>query len=164
MPGPVSKPKAERRNRTQRVGARVLHAVAAGDVVAPSLPDRVWHPLVLSWWADIWLSPMAPEWQASDVHGLFELAGVMDRFWRAVDDPDATPGSITGLAMQLRQGRQQYGLSPLDRRRLEWEIDRGDGATDRTAKRKALAKPKAVRDPRVDGRNIGSSSGSGTSA
>lgn len=146
---PLPKPAAERRNRSKKTGARVLYQVNPGDVDAPSLPERSWHPLVVSWWSDIWSSPMAPEWQASDVHGLFELAGLMHRYWLAVDDPDTSPASLAALAGQLRQGRQQYGLSPLDRRRLEWEIDRGSQAAERTATRAKTQRPKIVKDPRV---------------
>jgi hypothetical protein len=57
--------------------------------------------------------------------------------------------NLTGLASEIRLQEQAFGLTPLDRRRLEWEVDRGEEAAQRTAKRR---KPKA--DPAVDPRSV----------
>ncbi|MFI6299558.1 hypothetical protein ACIBEJ_48745 [Nonomuraea sp. NPDC050790] len=95
---------------------------------APELPERDWHVMTLAWWADVWASPMAPEFDASDRHGLFVLAVLIDEFWvRPSKD----------LAGEIRLQRQSFGLSPIDRRRLQWEIERGDEANERTRKRRA---------------------------
>jgi hypothetical protein len=52
------------------------------------------------------------------------------------------------LAGEIRLQRLCFGLSPIDRRRLQWDIDRGDEAEAKTAARKVTrAKPK--RDPRL---------------
>lgn len=149
---PLPKPADERRRRNKTAGARTLRQVEPGTVAVPELPAGSWHPQVLRWWSDVWASPMAPEWDDSDIHGLFELAGLMHRYWLALEDPETSAASLAALAGQLRQGRQQYGLSPLDRRRLEWEIDKAEEAGRRRTARKASAAPRAVKDPRsVDG-------------
>jgi hypothetical protein len=59
----------------------------------------------------------------------------------------------------LRLQRQLYGLTPLDRRRLQWEIERGEEAADkghakaaeRTARKKPAAAKRAAKkaDPRT---------------
>ena len=58
---------------------------------------------------------MAHEWLEADVEGLYRLAVVIDRFWRKPS---------LHLLMVIGQQEQKYGLSPLDRRRLEWVIER----------------------------------------
>ncbi|MGE5828829.1 MAG: hypothetical protein ACM30G_10795 [Micromonosporaceae bacterium] len=111
------------------------------DIQAPPLPDRPWHPQTLAWWADVWASPMAPEYDESDKHGLFVLAVLVDSFWRK---PHWT------AAAEIRLQRQCFGLTPMDRRRLQWEIDRGEAAAERTRARRPVspAKLRAVDDPR----------------
>lgn len=145
---PLPKPAEERRRRNKTAGARTLRQVEPGTIDVPALPDRVWHPQVTRWWSDVWASPMAPEWDDSDIHGLFELAGLMHRYWLALEDSETSASSLAALAGQLRQGRQQYGLSPLDRRRLEWEIDKAEEAGRRRTARKAATAPRVVKDPR----------------
>lgn len=122
-----------RRNRV--AGARTLSAVH--DVETPELPeldDVEWHHMTTSWWNDIWASPMAPEYDDSDVHGLYALALLVNAFWY---QPSTT------LASEIRLQRQCFGLTPIDRRRLQWEIDRGEEASTQTQKRRNEA---AVRD------------------
>lgn len=98
----------------------------------PSYDDAGWHKATEEWWEDIWSSPMAPEWDPSDIHGLYILAVLVDNFW---NDPCAK------TATEIRHQRQSFGLTPIDRRRLQWEIDRGDEAEKRTQDRN---KPRAV--------------------
>lgn len=118
------------------------------SVACPDLPDREggWHKLTESWWTDIWASPMAPEFDASDLHGLFVLADLVNAFWS-----EESARARSGLAAEIRLQRQCFGLTPIDRRRLQWEIERGDDAAERTQARRA-AKPKAGKpaaDPRA---------------
>lgn len=115
-------------------------------VKRPDLPEREtgWHKLTESWWVDIWASPMAPEYDASDLHGLFVLADLIEAFWN-----EESPKARAALAAEIRLQRQCFGLTPIDRRRLQWEIARGDDAAEKTQSRRA-AKPKApVADPRA---------------
>lgn len=135
MPATKKHP-SHRARRNQTPGAATLHVVQQGE--APSLPEREWRPETLQWWADVWASPMAPEYDHSDRHGLFVLAVLMDKFWT---EPS------TALAGEIRQQRTPFGLTPYDRRRLEWEIDRGDAAAEKTTARRAGRGPQAA-DPR----------------
>ena len=106
--------------------------VANHDVKTPELPERHWHSQTLLWWADLWSSPMAPEYDESDIHGLFVLAVLVDAFWT---EPSQA------LAAEIRLQRQCFGLSPIDRRRLQWEIERTEDAQARGAKRRTAARP-----------------------
>jgi len=117
-----------RARRNKVAGARTLSAVH--DVETPELPefdDVEWHPMTVSWWDDIWASPMAPEYDDSDIHGLYALAMLVNAFWY---EPS------TGLASEIRLQRQCFGLSPIDRRRLQWEIEQGEKAEQSTRQRR----------------------------
>jgi len=82
---------------------------------------------------------MAAEFIAADVPGLILVARLIDRF---------NYGDVS-LAAEIRLQRQCFGLTPLDRRRLQWEIERAEAAERRrpTGGRSA-AQPTGVRDPR----------------
>lgn len=58
---------------------------------------------------------MAREWLPSDVPTLFRLAILVDNF---LEDPRPN------LAAEIRLQEQRFGLSPLDRWRLQWEVRR----------------------------------------
>lgn len=131
MPLPPKHPSArQRRNRTST--AATLRPVV--DVQVPELPetDEGWHPLTVAWWGDVWGSPMSAEFDPSDVHGLFVLAALVDAFWTK---PSAS------LAGEIRLQRQCFGLTPIDRRRLQWEIDRGEGAEESRRARAEATRP-----------------------
>ena len=105
----------------------------------PTLPKgRRWDALTKQWWADIWASPMAPEYLKADTGGLFRLALLVDAFWAGSMD--------VRLAAEIRQEQAAYGLSPLDRRRLEWTIEK----TEQEKARRKKRAPRAVKgdDPR----------------
>lgn len=149
-PLPKSPATRQRRNRTS-TAAQLTDTVAArrGRKVPdlPAMPDvfRVrddesgeleavaWHPLTVEWWRDAWQSPMRDEWTDSDKHGLYMLAILRERFYR-----EPTPTN----AAEIRLQEQRYGLSPIDRRRLQWEVDRGDQAVERTTRRRSSSPTK----------------------
>lgn len=141
MPGPMPKKNPARRNKT------TTRATLPRDhsVVAPKLPAREseWHEQTVAWWADIWASPMAPEFERADLHGLFVLADLVDAFWTA-----ESPKERTALAAEIRLQRRDFGLTPLDRRRLQWEIERAEDAQDRGQRRRQSPKTPAA-DPRA---------------
>lgn len=148
MPGPHPKPASQRRRRNKAPGARQLRSVQPGDVEVPKLPTRridgrnaKWLASTRAWWVDVWSSPMAPEYDPSDVHGLYVLAVLVDNFWR-----DPTPEH----AKELRLHRQCFGLEPIARRRLQWEIERGEEAERRTRERRTPKAVKPAADPRAD--------------
>ena len=129
MPPTPKRNPARRNKSTTRATLAVVH-----EVQAPGLPGREepWHEQTIEWWLDIWASPMAPEFDKSDRHGLFMLAVLVDEFWK---------GPTQALAAEIRLQRQCYGMTPIDRRRLQWEIERTDEAVDRGEKRRAARKP-----------------------
>jgi hypothetical protein len=130
MPGPAPKHPSVRA-RTNKASTRATLTAPTAEVVIPDLPDdRAWHPQTEAWWADVWRSPMAPEFDQSDVHGLLILAVLVDGFWVR---PHWT------AAAEIRLQGQRFGLSPLDRRRLQWEIERVDEAQDKGRKRRQQA-------------------------
>ncbi|MDQ3577286.1 MAG: hypothetical protein M3443_06725 [Actinomycetota bacterium] len=138
-------PKRNPARRNRSTTASTLSRVH--DVAAPPLParddeDRPWHPLTEQWWAALWASPMAPEYDGSDVHGLLMLAVLVDTFWHRPN---------TELASEIRLQRQAYGLSPIDRRRLQWEIERADEAEDRGNQRRAKT---TTKPPAPDTRHV----------
>jgi hypothetical protein len=126
MPGPLPARAAARRNRPA-TAATLLPGGRARR--RPRLPNREdgWHELTIAWWRDVWASPMAPEYDDSDVHGLLLLAVLVDQFWRVPSKE---------LAAEIRLQRQCYGLTPIDRRRLQWTIERADDAKDRASRRR----------------------------
>lgn len=139
---PVPKRNPARRNRSVTKATLPREH----DVQAPSLPERLddpWHPMTVEWWSDIWASPMAPEFEKSDSHGLFILAALVDSFWYRPSQ---------AVAAEIRLQRQCFGLTPIDRRRLQWEIEKVDEAQDRGAKRRAKKEPQATDEPAVDPR------------
>ena len=140
---------ATRQRRNRASTARKLSGLP-DDFERPELPgSRPWHPMTLDWWDDVWASPMASEFidGGADIHGLYILAVLVDDFW-------ATP--TTSLAAEIRLQRQCFGLTPIDRRRLQWEIERGEAASERTRKRRAPqggGRP-AEEEPPADPRSI----------
>ncbi len=140
MPGPDPKHSSVRARQNRMSTAATLRVDPTLE--PPVLPDAVsWHPLTEAWWADVWSSPMAPEFDASDRHGLFVLAVLVDDFWCA-----GSAASHRDLAAEIRQQSQRFGLSPLDRRRLQWEVERSEEAQEKGARRRARSAPAS--DPR----------------
>lgn len=144
MPPQPKRNPARRNKSTSRATLSVVH-----DVEAPKLPaGREWDPLTSDWWAGIWASPMAPEFDKSDTHGLFRLAVLVDDYWTADN-----ANTRVKLAAEIRMQGQCYGLTPIDRRRLQWEIDRGEAAEEKTRKRKTAAKQSSS-EPGADPRSV----------
>jgi len=92
-----------------------------------------------AWWRAVWRSPMADEYLDADVHALYRLAVLVDMFW-------AKPSKE--LAAEIRLQQQCFGLTPIDRRRLQWEVDRGEQAETRTRQRHVRAAQAGEEDPR----------------
>lgn len=146
MPGPAPKDASTRARRNATSTKSTLRVVP--DLPVPELPDlgnAAWHSMTQSWWADIWASPMAPEFDASDQHGLYALAVLTNDFWLA-----ESPSERMRIAAELRQQGQRFGLSPIDRRRLQWEIERTEEARDKGKRRRASSPTeKSITDPRA---------------
>jgi hypothetical protein len=93
------------------------------------------------------LSPMRSEFTDADMEDLYLLAVLWDDF-----DLAETSSQRIRLSAEIRQQGIRFGLSPIDRRRLQWEISRGEEAEVRTEriaeKRKVEKKPSDSDDPR----------------
>jgi len=144
---PLPKPKSmrQRRNRTT-TAATLAESAAPAAAPMPPLPKvREWHPLTVEWWSNdvtgLWASPMAPEFARADIHGLYRLAGLVDDYWKA-----EKPRERAALNTEIRLQSMSFGLTPIDRRRLQWEIKRGEDAEK--ARRPAAVVDTKVRDPR----------------
>ena len=114
MKGRTPKPLSLRQRRN-RVSTRAKLTAEGGGRRAPPL-HRQWmmHPMTRRWWSDVWHSPMAAEFLKADLHQLYILAELVNRFWFR---------PTTALAAEIRQHRLAFGLTPIDRRRLQWEIE-----------------------------------------
>lgn len=141
MPGPTPKPASQRARRNKTSTAATFETEEQPITEAPELgahpAGEEWHERTLDFWREVWDSPMAEEFLRADVDGLLELAVLVDGFWKK---PDAK------LAAEIRLQRQCYGLTPIDRRRLQWEISRAEKAE---RGRKPPAQPTPSGDPRA---------------
>lgn len=144
---PAAKKHPTTRARANRASTAAT-LTAASDGPAPALPEvREWSPLTLAWWTDIWSSPMSSEYHESDRHQVIVLAMLMDDFFTA-----ETRGQRTNISAEIRQHRTAFGMTPYDRRRLEWTIEQAEGAKDSGAarrERRGSPQPKAGSDPRA---------------
>lgn len=116
MKGPPPKDPTLRQRRNRATTAATLPAEGHRRRVPPLPKHRKrWHAMTVAWWRDVWRSPMATEFAKADTHQLFVVAELLERFWRK---PNAA------LAKEVRLAAQAFGLNPLDRRRLQWELPR----------------------------------------
>lgn len=162
MPGPPPKPPDQRRNRRHIPGQLVFNS---GELVPedqrPALgprPDGApWHPAALAHWAAIWESPMAHGFETSDIHGLVRLMDLIHLYWSLnsridgdlMDKALEVTRTKLQIAAEIRREQQNFGLSPLDRSRLKWEIERGEAAGESAARRRTPArKGRKAADPR----------------
>ena len=142
MSGPAPKHVSVRARVNKASTRATLTERDPSDVKVPPLPpctkeledgqviEVPWHPLTRAWWAAIWPSPMAAEWHESDIFGLYAVAFLYDKFYR---NPSAAAHA------ELRLARAPYGLTPIDRRKLEWSI----GSVDRVQRENTAAEAKA---------------------
>jgi len=83
----------------------------------PVLP-KGFSPEARKWWATVWASPMAALWLEADVPSLIRLASLVE----LADAGEMAPQVLA----EIRQLEDRFGLSPLARRRLQWELEQGD--------------------------------------
>lgn len=136
----------QRRNRSATKATLPTPEESAENEV-PQLPERDggWHRMVTEWWESAWRSPMASEWLRSDMlGGLYEIAMLRQDFWTA-----DSQGKRQAAASEIRLQEVRFGLSPIDRRRLQWTIEQGETAAERTAARREAKRPKPGKDPRA---------------
>jgi hypothetical protein len=138
MQGRHPKPAHMRQNRTKKAGIAVLQMPEHSEVPAIPNPDgRTWHELTLRGWKNAWESPMAAQWLTTDVDALGRLALMWDQFYK---EPDGK------VLAEIRLQEQRFGLSPLDRSRLQWEVAK---VADVERKQQQRAVRKTGTDPRA---------------
>lgn len=143
MPAVPKKPLSALQRPSRASTRATLHAPVE-VIETPPLPEGEWHAMAVAFWDDLWTSPMAPEYVHMDRHRLYQLVKLVDQFWRK---------PTVAVAAEIRQVSQGFGLSPLDRRRLQWEVERGEEAEQKRAARKPPAQPSG--DPRATLRALG---------
>jgi hypothetical protein len=112
-----------RQRRNQAAGQATLPAESTEKRRVPPLPKgRAWHKMTRLFWRDTWSSPMAGEFLKADIHGLYILVELVEQFWT---EPSQA------LAAEIRLQRTCFGLTPIDRRRLQWEVERVEAVTRR---------------------------------
>jgi hypothetical protein len=145
-----------RRNKSST--AATLTTREAKDIEVPDLPrspdgEGDWHEMAAAMWADLWDSPMSAEYDDSDVHQMFILLRLVNQFWTT----NSTSG-MKELAAEIRLTGQQFGVNPLARRRLEWQIQENEEKADRGKRRRGEGQPSpaptGAADPRAILRSI----------
>lgn len=66
---------------------------------------------------------MASEYLNTDIDGLARLAVIVDDFHKA-----ETARERKELLQEIRLQEARFGLSPVDRSRLQWEVQKGEEA------------------------------------
>lgn len=151
MPSPIPKPASlrQRRNKTSTAANLPPQSASATNDVPDLFPREgggEWHPMVLEWWDSVWRSPMASEYLDADMRGgLFLLADLHQARWTATSRT-----ALIEAAKEIRLQEVRFGLSPIDRRRLQWEVEKGEQAIEKTTTRRERKAPKRpAGDPRL---------------
>ena len=127
--GPPPKPAHMRQRRNKKAGATTLQHpdnIQGDEIKAPTLPNpdkRKFHRFTRAWWRRVWQSPMASEYLPTDVDGLGRLALLVDEFYS-----DPVGKAAKELLAEIRLQEARFGLSPVDRSRLQWEVAKGEEA------------------------------------
>lgn len=136
--GPAPKPARLRQRTNRKAGSGTLEAPTAARVPEIPNPDaRTWHPLTVAAWDHAWRSPMATQWLETDKDALGRLALLWDSYYQKTN---------AKVLAEIRLQEQRFGLSPLDRSRLQWEIGRAE-ETERKRQPLPLART-GTTDPR----------------
>lgn len=143
MPGPLPKDATIKVRKPRKSTRALLPAESRPVVTPPKLPahpaKEKWHALVVKFWADVWRSPMSNEYLEADVHGLFRMAVLTQAF---ITHPTVQ------VSAELRQLSMSYGLSPIDRRRLEWTVAKTAEAVEGVERTRAKRGRVINNDPR----------------
>lgn len=144
--GPAPKPANLRQRRNKKAGATNLYIQdKTENKNIPELqnPDfRDFHHLTVAWWNRVWESPMAGEYLPTDIDGLARLAILIDNYYQFPKDKNAKD-----WLGEIRLQEARFGLSPVDRSRLQWEIQKGEEAEKKRKPLQSNVKPHS-KDPR----------------
>ena len=112
---PAPKDKDQRVNRHKPKTGEWVVLPKSHDAKPPPLPavkNIRWKKADKDWWATIWRSPMASQWQESEVFGLVDLAVLRHEFLE---------GDLR-LAEKITAKSDKFGLTPKGRKDLRWVI------------------------------------------
>lgn len=143
MPGPAPKPLELRQRRNKSATRAALRPEEAPIEKAPRLPassdGEPWHPLARRWWKEVWASPQRYEYMRADLGALFRLIDLVDIYWKT---------RKLAVAKEIRLLEREFGLTPLSRRRLEWQAAASEEAKDKHERRRARQATPISGDPR----------------
>src|SRR5688500_15436717 len=114
MPGPMPKRPHQRRRPNAGLGAVSLPADGPRRPIPPLRGSSTMLASTRRWWAAVWSSPMAAEFLDVDQFPLERLARMIDTFGRGE--------GTAALLGEIRQLEDRFGLGPVARRRLGWEV------------------------------------------
>ncbi len=165
---PESKPPGLRQRRNKTSTRAMLSSVV--DHKVPPMPDAEewlrlppaemaaamaagwkprWAKPVVDWWENLWQSPMSNEFLPSDIGQLYLACYYLELSL----DPTLKVPARLAAARQHEMCVKQFGLSPMSRRSLQWEVARADSATmdteAKTQRRRSKADKDSSDDPRA---------------
>lgn len=134
----IPKHPSARQRRNKVATAKTLQLVDKPKV--PLIPKRgpglAWQPETVKWWHRTWSSPMSSEYDESDFSGIVRRLYLEDAYWYAMKSGMTL--AAFKFAAEIRIQDAEYGLTPMARRRLQWTIEQGESAEEKTtARRKA---------------------------
>jgi hypothetical protein len=139
--GPAPKPAHLRQRTNVKSGAAQIQAPIDPNVPPIPNPDgREWHVLTMAAWAHAWASPMSGQWLETDADALGRLALLWDQFYK---EPDSK------VMAEIRLQESRFGLSPLDRSRLQWEVGKASDAEEKVSRRNISRIRRTGTDPRA---------------
>ena len=131
---PAAKTRWSVRARANRASTAATLPAGRRPVGFPQLPTiegREWSPLTVKWWSDLWRSPMSAEYHDFNRHQIVVLAILMTNSSTA-----ESRTMRTNISDEIRQHRTAFGMTPYDRRRLEWTIEQAEESKDRGKSRR----------------------------
>jgi hypothetical protein len=170
MPGPAPSDPSTRKRGNKASTKSVLSVVVDHEI--PPMPDPndwlakpvidgeeisldpnppQWSPAVIKWWDTIWQSPMSNEYHESDTQQLHLACFYLHQ----TTNPYIKMAERLAAAAKYESCVRNFGLSPMSRRSLQWEIERVNEAQGKNRRRRQRdeeaaqpARPAGSVDPR----------------
>jgi hypothetical protein len=120
----------QRRNKVSTAAKIELQGLKKG-----TLPPGEWSPFAREMWEAIWKSPLSGEYAQEDYYALVIAFHGLEAFLK---EP-----SVQGSVAVLR-ALSPFGLTPFDRRRLNWTIK----APEPAKRERAVTSSRPMADPR----------------
>ena len=126
-------------SRPRKASTRAAIQLNDAKRQVPPIPKtRKWHPSTVLWWREVWESPVSDQYLGADCQELSKLILLEDDFHLATE-----PKERLALIAEIRLQRQCFGLTPIDRRRLQWTVEKA-----RKPRSAESAHDEATKDPR----------------